>query len=375
MFMSLFAFHTQIIEGEMDLNETSLRNVTKSRSMASLMDPDANVTLGFWLNGVGIIVIGVMGIMGNLASIRVLSNKRMRSSVNFILIALSSTDLILIVTSILLFGLMAIYPYTGSLKDYYFIIQPKIAGIAYPIAMIAQTISVYMTFLISFERYIAVCHPLKARAFCTQERTKLSIFVIIAISILYNSPKFFEIHLNEGYDDQYGIFYYITASSLRVHPDYIQVYINWMYCIFINLIPLTSITFFNLMIYSQVRVVNRLRLKLTSKERQDIKLTSMLFCVVIVFLSCNFLAVLTNVLESFYYFHNDTLTKLSNFSVTLNSSVNFIIYVVLVKKFRLIFIRQLKSLFSFRGTDGRKHLKFTKAISSSDSEQTTNDLI
>lgn len=233
-----------------------------------------------------------------------------------------------------------------------------------------------MTFLISFERYIAVCHPLKAKSFCTKARTKAMIIAIVVIAIVYNVPRYFEISIGENVDEEYGTFYFAHASRLRTNKLYISIYIHWLYCIFMNLIPLSGITFFNLMIYRQVRIVNRNRAKLTSKEMQDIKLTTMLFCVVIVFLTCQFLAVLTNILETFKGIHDDRLTKLSNFFVTLNSSVNFIIYVVLVRKFRIIFIRQFKALFCCEVTDAKAR-KFTKqkTISSDDSDQATNDTL
>lgn len=230
-----------------------------------------------------------------------------------------------------------------------------------------------MTFLISLERYIAVCHPLKAKSFCTKARTKLAIILIVVLAVLYNISRYFEISVGENEDEEYGVFYYAYASSLRRNELYLSIYIHWLYCIFMNLIPLSSITFFNVMIYRQVRKVNRMRVKLTSKEMQDIKLTTMLFCVVIVFLTCQCLAVVTNILETFFAIHNDVLTKFSNFFVTLNSSVNFIIYVVLVRKFRVIFVRQFKALFCCEVTD-IKARKFTKqkTISSSDSDQATN---
>ena len=233
-----------------------------------------------------------------------------------------------------------------------------------------------MTFLISFERYIAVCHPLKAKSFCTKARTKATIIAIVVLSVLYNIPKYFEISVGEYVDGDFGNFYHASASDLRKDKLYITIYIHWLYCIFMNLIPLSGITFFNLMIYQQVRIVNRNRAKLTSKEMQEIKLTTMLFCVVIVFLTCQFLAVLANILETFKGIHNDVLTKLSIFFVTLNSSVNFIIYVVLVRKFRVIFIRQFKAFFCCEVIDFKTR-KFTKqtTISSSDSDQVTNDTL
>lgn len=359
----------------MEFNLTANATASVNGSGTFAMDPDADNTVGFWLNGVGITIIGVMGIFGNIASIRVLSHKQMKSSVNFILIALASSDLMLIVTSILMFAWTTIYPYNGYMKDYFYIYFPHMARIIFPLALIAQTISVYMTFLISLERYIAVCHPLKARSFCTHARTRLSIIFTVVVSIIYNLPKFFDTKLIERTGDDGSAIYFVGASDFRKNELYLTVYIHWLYFIFMNLIPLSGITFFNIMIYRQVQVVNRSRMKLTSKELQDIKLTTMLFCVVIVFLSCNFPAVLINILEVFLNIYHDRLTKLSNFLVTFNSSVNFIIYVWLVRKFRVIFIQQLKALFRIRDVKHSK-TKYIKqqTISLSDSdEQTTND--
>lgn len=132
----------------MDLNETVSVNATKlsgvgssGPTMENLIDPDANPVFGFWVNGVAIIIVGIIGIFGNCASIRVLSHKQMRSSVNFILIGLASSDLVLILTAILLFGLTSVFPYNGMLKDYYYIIQPRIVKIIFPLAMIGELVT------------------------------------------------------------------------------------------------------------------------------------------------------------------------------------------------------------------------------------------
>lgn len=349
--------------------------------MEICLDPDADVTFGFWLTGVLSSLVGLMGIFGNIATIRVLTQRQMRSSVNFILIALAASDLTFIVTAILLLGPTTVYPYNGQLKDYFFVAQPNMTRYLFPLAMIAQTISIYMTFLISCERFIAVCHPLKARGYLTHAWTKMCILVAVVLSVLYNIPKFFEVKIVEGNDEEYGSFYRVSASPLRVNEYYKAIYIHWLYCIFMNLIPLSGITFFNLMIYRQVRTVNRLRLKLTTKEIKDIKLTTMLFCVVIVFLMCSFPAVLTNILETFYNVHSDHLTRVSNFFIMLNSSVNFIIYVVLVRKFRLIFIRQLKVLFNIRRRTEKKLAMQSTIVrrmsngSSLDSDESTNETV
>lgn len=68
----------------------------------------------------------------------------------------------------------------------------------------------------------------------------------------------------------------------------------------------------------------------------------MLLCVVIVFFICNFLPLIINTLETFNIGRNsiviDQLIKTSNLLVTINSSVNFIIYVIFGEKFKRLFL-------------------------------------
>jgi hypothetical protein len=92
------------------------------------------------------------------------------------------------------------------------------------------------------------------------------------------------------------------------------------------------------MIYRQVRRANRERQRLSRTEKREIGLATMLFCVVIVFLCCNILALVLNIAEAFYDYINEHIVKTSNLLVTINSSVNFIIYVIFGEKFRRIFL-------------------------------------
>ena len=80
-------------------------------------------------------------------------------------VGLASYDTILIVTSILMFGLPAVHTYNTDWFHFYFYdIFPYITPlVVYPIGMIAQTGSVGCTILVTIERYVAVCLPLKAR--------------------------------------------------------------------------------------------------------------------------------------------------------------------------------------------------------------------
>lgn len=301
------------------------------------LESDINV-YEFWTNGVLLNLVGILGILGNILSMIILSRPQMRSSINYLLIGLARCDTVLILTSILLFGVPAIYPYTGYLRYYYLRLLPEISRVVYPLAMSAQTASVYLTLTVTLERYVAVCHPLRARAICTYGRSRIFVVIIIIFSICYNIPRFFEVRLIEHLDEEFGIVYCIGASNLRADPNYINIYIHWLYLVFVYFIPFFSITFFNSMIYRQVLKANRERQRLSRTEKREIGLATMLFCVVIVFICCNILAIFINIMEAFFEQIYDRLVKLSNLLVTINSSVNFIIYVIFGEKFKRIFL-------------------------------------
>ena len=50
-------------------------------------------------------------------------------------------------------------------------VYPYICGtVVYPVGLIAQSGSCYLTLAVTIERYLAVCWPLKARHLCSQVR-------------------------------------------------------------------------------------------------------------------------------------------------------------------------------------------------------------
>ena len=77
--------------------------------------PEYPVFFDFVVLGILLNVVGIMGLIGNTLTIAVLSRPQMRQSINCILIGLASFDIILIVTSILMFGLPSVY---GFLSHY-----------------------------------------------------------------------------------------------------------------------------------------------------------------------------------------------------------------------------------------------------------------
>ncbi|XP_017139279.1 FMRFamide receptor [Drosophila miranda] len=298
-----------------------------------------NNRIEFWVCGVLINIVGLLGILGNVISMIILSRPQMRSSINYLLTGLARCDTVLILTSILLFGIPSIYPYTGHFFGYYNNVYPFISPVVFPIAMIAQTSSIYMTFTVTLERYVAVCHPLRARALCTYGRAKIYFIVCVCFALAYNMPRFWEV-LTVTYPlpESDVVLHCVRPSRLRRNQAYINIYIHWCYLIINYIIPFLTLAILNCLIYRQVKRANRERQRLSRSEKREIGLATMLLCVVVVFFMLNFLPLVLNISEAFYNLIDHKLTKLSNLLITINSSVNFLIYIIFGEKFKRIFL-------------------------------------
>lgn len=303
-------------------------------------DPEFLQFFRFVTNGLLLNIIGVLGVFGNIISMIILSRPQMRSSINYLLIGLARIDTVLIITSILLFGLPGIYPYSGLLFTYYFVVYPHLVPIIYPLATIVQAASAYLTLTVSLERFVAVCHPLKVRSLCTYGRARLYVVGIIAFSVLYNVSRFWESSIQtEWWPERNVTVYCPTASSMRGNAMYRTIYIHWCYLIFIYLLPFVGIAVLNAAIYRQIRRANKERQRLSRIQKREIGLATMLFCVVVVFFICNLPPLVINIIETFGLGVDlSVLINISNLMVTINSSVNFIIYVIFGEKFKRLFL-------------------------------------
>lgn len=163
------------------------------------------------------------------------------------------------------------------------------------------------------------------------------IFCVI-FALLFNLVKYWEVAVREYDHPNVGLIYCVSMTNLRKNVDYITYYIHWASLVVNSIIPFTGLLIFNILIYAQVRKANRERQMLSRTERREIGLATMLLCVVVVFVLFNILGLYINFMEAFKNELDDTIILISNFLVTINSSVNFIIYVIFGEKFKRIFL-------------------------------------
>lgn len=138
---------------------------------------------------------------------------------------------------------------------------------------------------------------------------------------------------------------YLTNSTKRRKQTKLLVVVMFSVCL------LNCIVFF---IYFQVLKANKERQRLSRLQKREIGLATMLLCVVIVFFLCNLLPLVINIIETFNIdIDLNLMINTSNLLVTINSSVNFIIYVIFGEKFKRLFLVLFCNNTFFGGHSGR----------------------
>ena len=133
------------------------------------------------------LVVSFIGIIGNLALIIMFTKmKKKQLKFHWLMIVLSGFDTAYILLSVVLFALPGI---SEEYRDNY---HPYIVPLGVPIIQVALTGSVYCTTAISIERYLIVCKPFGTAA--NNWSTKRYLIPILMISLIYNSPRFFEMY-------------------------------------------------------------------------------------------------------------------------------------------------------------------------------------
>ncbi|XP_040045025.2 thyrotropin-releasing hormone receptor b [Gasterosteus aculeatus] len=149
--------------------------------------PELNGTLGRWtdyslqykvISSVMLLVICAAGIVGNVMVVLVvLTTKHMRTPTNCYLVSLAVADLMVLSAA----GLPTI---TDSIFGSWVFGHYGCLGITYFQYLGINASSCSIT-AFTIERYIAICHPIKAQFLCTLSRAKKIILVVWAFTSLY----------------------------------------------------------------------------------------------------------------------------------------------------------------------------------------------
>ncbi|PIC37599.1 hypothetical protein B9Z55_016171 [Caenorhabditis nigoni] len=299
----------------------------------------------------GLIAVPIImfGIMANVTSMRIFTHRIMSSSsINWYLAVLSASDTLILVSAFFVLSLPRFGEYLKWWRANY--ISYSVTPYMYGLMMTAQTCSVFMTVGVSVHRYIGVCHPYKSVEWLPKKRVTSFIIGLLTFSVLFNTTRFFEVHIsNVCYRE--NIDYYMPSlqpTALRLDDFYIQIFFGWAYTIVMYVIPFTLLIALNSMVLAAVRRSRRMHMvsqcgaeseefskKAERKERQT---SIMLIAIVLLFIFCNTLAFVCNIIENMggngpLY---RTLVTTNNLLVIINASCNICVYMLFSDKYRML---------------------------------------
>ena len=291
-----------------------------------------------FMNGYLAIVIITLGLLGNSLTIIVLTRRTMHSSTNCYLLALAIWDAFVLIGTLFLITLPEVSP---SFKS---TVQPYIVVYIYPFALTAHMATIWLTVSFTVERYIAVCHPLKAARMCTIARARIVIIVVSVVAFLYNLTRWFEYTIHKEVSSNITITI-PRKTNFSESQVYREAYFFWLYLFIMFFIPLTSLAILNSFLILAVKQSQKQRKDMNVRQSRENNVTIMLVSVVIVFMICQVPALVYNTawaiddrfVEATYEWK--VLSTVRNFMVTLNSCVNFILYCAFGQKFRRTFVR------------------------------------
>eukprot|EP00092_Neocalanus_flemingeri_P002178 GFUD01002318.1.p1 GENE.GFUD01002318.1~~GFUD01002318.1.p1 ORF type:complete len:248 (-),score=47.87 GFUD01002318.1:746-1489(-) len=233
------------------------------------------------VEGVLLVMFGVIGCVGNLMCIIIFSQKIAQKSFHHLMLVLAIFDLLYILMAIMLFGLPTLYPDVRKLAWYAYLVPVML-----PMAQVGLTGSIYLTVAISIERYTTVVHPFFKLSHSWSSWNY--ILPVSAFSIIYNIPKFFELTTETRTFTEYTNFtrpsmisnltevdgvgevqtlntsdmqnisaevqmIAVVATSLRQNTYYVQVYLIYMNLFLNGLIPLVALVILNTLVYLRLR--------------------------------------------------------------------------------------------------------------------------
>ena len=335
----------------------------------------------WWVEGIGSVFSGVIGILFNIITICVLLGTELSASFfNWLLVCLSLFDAMFLLSGIL----EAFRSHIGSTNFHNLVFVEFL----YPFRGAVMCCSIYTTVMLALERYNALVNPVSHQGAGSkpvsrkkqmllhhfhQHWCRLLKYIgpIVVLSIAFYIPKRLELKLrkeNKTCTDvsDCGMEYLIELTELRSNNHYNLWYLNVATLLITAAIPLVMLTYLNVNVYLKFKEYiarqplaksaaaatltdTHLQRVVKKREKDMVQKTRILFSIVILFILFHVLRVILNI-EEFITLENQRIAKemgcewlqywtiiaapISHLLLQINSSINFFIYCFFNNSFR-----------------------------------------
>lgn len=327
-------------------------NSTNSTSKTSCND--AEQFYSYTVEEYALIAICLLGILGNILSFVVFHKKCPKSGTNSLFKSLAVTDCLFL----LLHVVYATVDMAVIKEEHLSSISPtrqRAAQIGHmllrEVSWTAQWISIWLTVLLSFTRFVAVCLPLYASTLWSHTKARVAVSTTMVLCCLLYLPYCFFHQFKPAVDhDQATNTTYEFTRLYSTHPDW---YRKWYLQLALINILFTLMPFLLLIVFNACIITTMCRRGHTTagaashhSNQQDARDVTVVSLAIVLVFMVSYLPALTRVIilvfeseqyESQLYAHSCLYVAVYHGGVIgryVNSSVNFIIYFLARKSFR-----------------------------------------
>lgn len=192
--------------------------------------------------------------------------------------------------------------------------------------------TVWLTVLVSCERYVAICRPLDVASVCTVSRVRRAVATILLTSILFNLPRFVEFQV-----DPSGTI--LQKTDIGNSEYFRYTYSCVLYSLTLFLAPLCLLVFLNVQLLVALHRGRNEWINLQVVQRREQTITAIPLTIVVVFFICGTPSLAVNVIDSIapVVSHSPYFVMFmlfANFLVVVNSASNIVVYCLVGRKFR-----------------------------------------
>lgn len=296
-----------------------------------------------------------LGICGNALSLCVLTRREMAAATTCFLTAMAVSDLLLLMLQVpAFFSLNA----RISSKDSFQSFIRFYAVIRYVMNNVFITCTGWLTVAVTTERFISLRFMFHPKLVCTIPRARLAIIGIFLLSFTFHFSKFFEYVPNPDLKSPR-----VLLTTYLVHTPSYETYVHVANIALAAIIPVFLLVVANsfLIYFLATHRRRMLRHKATASANMTsvdmLHVSAIVVATVLVFILCHsvgvFLALTIASTGRHEVFSRPAYMALNNINTVLvmvNSSVNFLLYCAISRKFRKTFLNIFQRRLSRRDT-------------------------
>jgi hypothetical protein len=302
----------------------------------------------------------IFGIVGNALTLVIMFGDRAKSSTILVLFYLALTDLfVLLVYGFLVIPVPILQAlHMDLLSSQIFVIQRTYVS---HIGMTTNQISVLLTMIVAWQRYVSVCHPHKAKFHGRTSLIHRQMIGAVVFSVVFYLPGFFQSDLQRAPDGKIRA----PRAPFADNAIYQTLYSIVLYYLVSYIIPMVAVTFMTFRLIQALRKAKvRVEAMQGSSNKPREELTRTLVIVIVVFMLCQSIGPVQRILMWVYgpQYYSNVAVKCGGplfffgpfvlLSLLMNSAANFAIYILCAKRFRA---KVGKLLFDRRRSDVGKH--------------------